>query len=264
MANYLFYQLIFMVSRGKAMGGLNWLHLSDWHQGNTEFDRTAVYERLIEDIENRTRTISPELDEIDFIVFTGDVSNSGKQEEYDRVKRDFLDRLLKAAGINANKLYIVPGNHDINIDDFRLLPDELLETLESEEKVQEWTVDDRARAVVLQPFYSFSKFATDYTEWKHPDYAPLDIFDKYEKKIAILGLNSAWMCNRHKTKDKIDDKNYVLIGEHQIRKSLNDISNANAYLIIVILHHPFEWLNDFDRRHIENPLTEKCDFINWA
>lgn len=249
--------------RGKEieMGGLNWIHLSDWHQGNTEFDRTVVHNRLIENIENRTRTISSDLDEIDFIVFTGDVSNSGKQEEYERARRDFFDGLLEAAGVNANKLYIIPGNHDVNIDDFRYLPNELLEPLESERKVQDWTVDDRGRYVVLQPFYFFNKFVTNYTEWEHPDYAPFDIIDKDGKRIAILGLNSAWMCNRHKTKDEIDDKNYVLIGEHQIRKLLDKIDEENVDLSIAILHHPFEWLNDFDRRRIENLLIENCDFI---
>jgi predicted phosphodiesterase len=263
MANFLLmgYVLTWTVSRGKMMGGLSWLHLSDWHQGNTEFDRTVVYKRLIEDIKNRTRTISQDLDEIDFIVFTGDVSYSGKQEEYERVRREFLDGVLEASGVEANKLYIIPGNHDVNIDDFRYLPSELREPLESEEKVQEWTDDDRGRYVVLQPFYFFNKFVQDYTEWEHSDYAPFDIFDKDGKRIAILGLNSAWMCNRHKTNDKIDDKNYVLIGEHQIRKSLNEIDKENVDLRIAILHHPFTWLKDFDCRRNEHLLTENCDFI---
>jgi hypothetical protein len=53
----LIYQLILTGSRGKEMGVLNWLHLSDWHQGNTKFDRTVVCDRLIDDIRNRTRTI---------------------------------------------------------------------------------------------------------------------------------------------------------------------------------------------------------------
>ncbi len=63
------------------MAGLTWLHLSDWHQKGMEFDRKVIRNALIEDIENR-KEIDPNLSKIDFIIFSGDVAFSGKQEEY--------------------------------------------------------------------------------------------------------------------------------------------------------------------------------------
>jgi hypothetical protein len=35
------------------MTGLTWLHLSDWHQKGTEFDREVVLEALLKDIKRR-------------------------------------------------------------------------------------------------------------------------------------------------------------------------------------------------------------------
>ncbi len=36
---------------------------------------------------------------------------------------------------------------------------------------------------------------------------------------------------------------------------------AGADLRIALMHHPFEWLADFDREVCEPLLMERCDFI---
>jgi hypothetical protein len=71
------------------MSGLTWLHLSDWHQKSTDFDRRVVRDALIRDIERRT-TINLALSKIDFIVFSGDMAFSGKSEEYLAAKVELL------------------------------------------------------------------------------------------------------------------------------------------------------------------------------
>jgi hypothetical protein len=96
------------------MGGLTWIHLSDWHQKGKDFDRQVVRDRLMEDIENRI-AISPDLAEIDFIVFSGDVAFSGKAEEYQAAKKEFFEHLSKASDVKPESLFIVPGNHDLNL-----------------------------------------------------------------------------------------------------------------------------------------------------
>jgi predicted MPP superfamily phosphohydrolase len=60
------------------MGGLTWLHLSDWHQkAITRLDRRVVRDEMIRDIENRAE-IHPDLAIIDFIIFSGDLACRGK------------------------------------------------------------------------------------------------------------------------------------------------------------------------------------------
>ncbi|MGD0951675.1 MAG: metallophosphoesterase [Methanotrichaceae archaeon] len=241
------------------MGGLTWLHLSDWHQGNKEFDRQVVADALIEDLERRA-TISPDLAKIDFVVFSGDVAHSGKPEEYQAAKVEFFDRLLRATGLGPDQLFIVPGNHDLNRDEFELLPPALLKPLESDTEVQKWIVEERQRGLVLQPLNSFTKFVTAYTKQKNPDFANIRRLDVDGKKIALLGLNSAWMCGRHTgINGEIDDDGYVLVGEPQIHQPLKDMLDAD--IKIAVLHHPFEWLKEFDRRHVEGRLINECNFI---
>ena len=241
------------------MEGLTWLHLSDWHQGSKEFDRQVVGDALIEDLKKRA-AISPDLAKIDFIVFSGDLAYHGKSEEYKVAKGEFLERLLEATGLGPDRLFIVPGNHDLDMDDFKFLPPALLKPLISDSEVQEWIVEERQRGIVLQPFNAFAKFITEQTKQKNPDFSNISRLEIEGKKIALLGINSAWMCGRNvDTNGKVNDKGYALIGEPQIHQSLKDISDAD--IKIAILHHPFEWLNEFDRRHIEERLINECDFI---
>ena len=238
------------------MTGLTWLHLSDWHQKGSEFDRQVVFSALLRDIRERTK-INPDLEKIDFVVFSGDVAFSGKPEEYQAAKEQFFQPILDALGLKPNQLFIVPGNHDLDRDEFRLLPRELTKPLASEKDVQEWLTDDRRRSRLLEPFQAFASFVREYTGQEPPDYVNVRRMKIGKKEVALLGLNSAWICGRNNA--KIGDKGFVIVGEPQIYGILEGISDAD--LKIVVLHHPFDWLTEFDCNRIETRIMQGCDFI---
>ena len=238
------------------MTGLTWLHLSDWHQKGAEFDRQVVLSALLKDIRERTK-ISPDLEKIDFVVFSGDVAFGGKPEEYQSAKKQFFQPILDACGLKPSQLFIVPGNHDLDRNEFRLLPRELTKPLGSERDVQKWLTDDRGRSRLLEPFQAFASFVKEYTAQEQPDYADVRRIKIGEKEIALLGLNSAWICGRNNA--KIGDKGFVIVGEPQIHGILEEIADAD--LKIVVLHHPFDWLTEFDCNRIETRIRQGCDFI---
>jgi tetratricopeptide (TPR) repeat protein/predicted phosphodiesterase len=238
------------------MTGLTWLHLSDWHQKGKDFDRQVVQKALLKDIRERVK-ISSDLEKIDFVVFSGDVAFGGKPEEYQAAKEQFFQPLLDACGLNPKQLFIVPGNHDLDRDEFKLLPRELTKPLASEAEVQNWLTDDRRRSRLLEPFRAFTAFVGQYTGQTQSDYANIRKMQIGDKEIALLGLNSGWMCGRNKA--KIGDKGFVIVGEPQIHSILDEIEDAD--LIIAVLHHPFDWLTEFDCNRIETRLRQGCDFI---
>lgn len=82
------------------MHGITWLHLSDWHQKGKDFDRDVVRDALLKDIRART-DIDPALEKIDFIIFSGDVAQNGKKEEYEAAKSQLFDPILAATGVPA-------------------------------------------------------------------------------------------------------------------------------------------------------------------
>lgn len=241
------------------MRKLTWLHLSDWHQKGKDFDRQVVCDALIKDIKGRT-AIDSTLEQVDFIVFSGDVAFSGKKAEYQAAREHLFDPVLKATGLSPDRLFIVPGNHDLDRSHvYRMLPPDLQQVLD-EEKCKEWLTDEEGRKRILEPFKAFSTFVSDYTGQDSPDYASIRILDLGGKKVALLGLNSAWMCGRNKdAKGEINDYGYTLLGEPQIHDALAQIAEADVRL--VILHHPFEWLAEFDRHRAEERLGKEAHFI---
>src|SRR5262245_24194341 len=50
---------------------------------------------------------------VDLICFTGDLAYSGRAEEYEMVTR-FIRALLQRTRLPPQRLFIVPGNHDID------------------------------------------------------------------------------------------------------------------------------------------------------
>ena len=238
------------------MTGVTWIHLSDWHQKGKDFDRIVVLRALLKDIRQRTE-ISPDLEKINFIVFSGDVAYSGKSDEYKAAKELFFQPLLNECGLKPEQLFIVPGNHDLDRDKFDMLPGVLTKPLSKEKDVQDWLTDDAKRARLLEPFEEYASFAREYTKQDPPNYINVKRIKVEEIEIALLGLNSAWMCGRNR--DKIGDKGFVIIGEPQIDSAIEDISTAD--LRIAVLHHPFDWLAEFDCDRVEVPLKQGCDFV---
>ncbi len=243
------------------MTKLTWLHLSDWHQGKPSTNRKVVRNALIKDIKERI-TIDDKLRLVDFVVFSGDLACQGSAAEYEEARKDFLDPVLKAVNLVPDKLFIVPGNHDFNRNRYYKLPTQLALVLDKASDVDTWlTEDNDNRKLTLDPFAEYSKFVTGYTKQPTPDFASIVRLPlKDRKEIALLGINSAWMSARNKTpKGEIDDKSHLVVGERQILDALEEIADADVR--IAVLHHPFEWLADFDRNRIESRLKEKCHFI---
>jgi Calcineurin-like phosphoesterase len=238
---------------------VTWLHLSDWHQKGSDFDRRVVRDALIKDIEGRER-IDPELSRVDFVIFSGDLAFGGKPTEYAAARQYLLDPVLDAVGLERSRLFVVPGNHDLSRETvYEMLPTELQRPLDSDASVQKW-LDGQKRARTLEPFEAYRDFVSQYTGQPAPDYASIVRLDVSGTLVALLGLNSAWMNARNKDLEgEVNDYGYTLIGEPQIHDSLAQI--ADAELRIAVVHHPFDWLREFDRNRTEARLCRECHFI---
>jgi len=72
------------------MAVVTWLHLSDLHfQADGQHDRQVVLDALWKDIRERVKRISSELEQIDFILFTGDIAYQGITAEYELAVKIF-------------------------------------------------------------------------------------------------------------------------------------------------------------------------------
>ena len=143
---------------------------------------------------------------------------------------------MEAAGVSPRRLFIVPGNHDLDESEIEKLPDDFQKDAVSKEDVDLWLPDATKRELLLSPFRDFKSFVADYTGQDSPDYSNIQTWKIEGKMVSLLGINSAWWCRRHKdAAGKQNDYGFVMVGEQQIHEPLDKISQSD--LRIAVLHH---------------------------
>ena len=92
------------------MREIAWLQVSDIHMRlRDEWSQDVVLRAMADSIrQRRAHGLA-----LDFVLVTGDLAFSGKSEEYVLVGR-FLDELVSATGVAKERIFCVPGNHDVN------------------------------------------------------------------------------------------------------------------------------------------------------
>ncbi len=172
-------------------------------------------------------------------------------------RRSFFDDLLKTTGLSKERLFIVPGNHDVNRAKIGVAARMMAPNLNSRDAVNQVLGDAAARRAFLERFEGYAAFLRDYLghlPFDDEGYFYVRRLDLAGQQVAVLGLNSAWLAQGGE-----EDRNKLALGERQVRAALDAATEAN--LCIALLHHPFEWLRDCDRDDNEALLKEKCDFV---
>jgi predicted MPP superfamily phosphohydrolase len=87
-----------------------WLHISDIHiRVSDAWSHDVVLKAMCEDIARRKKSgLTP-----DFILATVDLAFSGNVAEYKLVE-SFFDAISTASGVPKDRIFCIPGNHDID------------------------------------------------------------------------------------------------------------------------------------------------------
>jgi predicted phosphodiesterase len=233
---------------------ITWLHLSDLHfRQATAYDENIVLRALLVDVAERgeQEDLRP-----DFVVVSGDIAFSGQAAEYAMAER-FFDDLLATSALGKDRLFLVPGNHDVDRGAISPLAAAAPDILKNRQAANAFLANDADRARVFERFHSYCDFVNGYLApnlvFDDTDYFYVKQIRIAEQQIAILGLNSAWLAASDA------DRNRLLLGERQVRAALD--AAAGADLRVAVMHHPFDWLQDFDRVDAEALLCDGCDFV---
>jgi formylglycine-generating enzyme required for sulfatase activity/UDP-2,3-diacylglucosamine pyrophosphatase LpxH len=239
------------------MSTLTWLHLSDIHLRESDvYNTNVVLKSLLADIQARIRAdhLQPE-----FIALTGDIAFSSEPAQY-RLAQQFFDDLLGITGLGKERLFIVPGNHDVERRAVSFLAAGAPLLLNNNRDAVNDLLSDAGRedrSLILRRFRNYRQFVADYFGERLPfdddHYFYVKTIEIAGCRVAILGLNTAWMAYSEK------DRNQLLLGERQIRAALDEAKGSD--LCLALLHHPFDWLQDFDRNYSESMLSRSCHFI---
>ena len=232
----------------------NIIHLSDLHiSASRKFgfyyeDCINVVDKLVEDIRSLQQTYDVTFDTV---FFTGDLAFSGGKEEFNLFDKHVRTRIIEELSLNRNDFHILPGNHDVcradisffeksNRNDNSDFVEGLFTAVNG--KDQKW---DR---LSNYKEYESSLGAQDYT-----DYEFLFKTKKVSSELYLVFLNSAWLCMDE------NDKENLFITKNQFTKATRNIPH-NAK-IILLTHHPIDWLCSEDRVKFSSFLEKKVSLM---
>ena len=212
---------------------------------------------MLEDIRSRITTEAP----LDFVVATGDLAFSGKESEYELVAQ-FLGDLIVVTGLNSDRVFCVPGNHDVQRERSKMCFKGARSEVRNEGDVYRLLADDDERDQLLRRQAEYRAFEAAWAGDQDREYTQdgLGYVSRVEiddLRIAIMGLNSAWL-----SEGGAGDDGKLLIGESQVKSAI-DIARAYApHVVLGLQHHPFDLLQRFDRRPVQRRLEDACNFVH--
>lgn len=232
---------------------IRFLHLSDFHlrpQRVKRYDQDRVLEGLLRLLE-RDRTDFP----LDLIFITGDLAHSGKAEEYALVV-EFLRRLMELTRVPAQRVFVVPGNHDVD----REVGKWLLRTLAGDEDAIAFFEGEKGRAFHEQKLAAFRDglrplLGETRSLGLGVGARAVETVDIRGARLAIAAFNSAWFAQGD------DDQGKLWLGEPNVRGAVDHIADEEAGFAVALLHHPFSDLHEVERDMIESWFERSFDLV---
>ena len=199
----------------------------------------------------------------DFILLTGDVAFSGHASEYRLAKR-FIKSLCDAAHLAKERVFCVPGNHDIDRECQTLSFEGARTTLQDQNQTDEILGSKKEMETLLarqQNFREFqsSCFGMQSRETSEEGLAYVSRLVVDDVRVAIIGLDSAWL-----SQGGPDDHGKLLLGERQVINAIRQAQehDERPHLTLAMAHHPFHLLQKFDQRPVQSRIEKACHFFH--
>ena len=237
---------------GELAGAVTWLHVSDFHLGDdAPYDQGVILRSLVESVQRfRQEGHRPDL-----IFATGDIARSGKAREY-AIATTFFEALLDAAGLTRDRLFIVPGNHDVD----RKMGKGLARTLDSNGDADEYFDPETPTPHLSQKLHAFAAWYNNYFNGIRSfpgstTCSPVEVVSIRQSSVAILALNSALFCIGE------DDHEKLFLGRRCLDEANKQLVQRKADLTIALIHHPLHWLNPVEQGNIRATLEASVDVL---
>ncbi|MCH8962480.1 MAG: metallophosphoesterase, partial [Bacteroidetes bacterium] len=193
-----------------------------------------------------------EIRRLDYLVISGDIADRSTEDEY-KAAFEMIDGLVKRFGLDAGRVVVVPGNHDVNWDlseeAYPFVPKRKLPASLSEGKfipAGDAGALLRDDDLYQQRFVHFSAhfYKRVYGGQVYPlDYAEQAfLIERPEDRILFLALNSCWQLD-HAFRDRAG------INREALARALDRLQDGSydGWLKMAVWHHPVtgkEMMND--------------------
>jgi len=245
---------------------IKWLHLSDFHIKLYEDYKTSpIFEALKEDIVELMKKHL--INSFDFIIVTGDLAFYGKHEDYKGVKT-LLDNIKNYTHTPKKRIFIVPGNHDVDRSIVQNQKYQLKSEWRSETEAENFLKGDKdVLNAFFKKFNGFSEFIRNFFRGKRsftPDnYFSINILKIEGIQVALVGLNSCL-----KSGEDEEERNLMITKEqlnralYESRKKVDlDGDFIQIPIKICFFHHPLDCINQNEIRNYRSRICKNFDFM---
>ena len=229
-----------------------WLHISDLHfKEGDPYDRDKVLTALLRSLTAFARQgWRPDL-----IFVTGDIAYGGKAPEY-QLASAFFDKLLQDTRLGRDKLFVVPGNHDVDRGEGRFL----VRTLKDEEESKTYFLEGREKLHITKKQAAYGKWYDDYFAGirnfnRDSTCSKFEVAEAGDQRIGVLLINSAAFCQ-----DEFDEHK-LWLGRRCLTAARADVEAGNAGLNVALMHHPLEWVHKDERLSVKASVTATVDCL---
>lgn len=223
------------------------LHISDIHFRTPDcltpdMDPEGSFRTLLmQDVRDRARTLGT----VDAILVTGDIAFKGHPDEY-KVAYVWLMELANACGCPPARIFVVPGNHDVDWSIITAKP-----AISNAQKSIAWAdpgkrerelrtqfSDAQTGASLLAPLSAYNDFAK---EFNCQVFSPDRLFWKQDLRfddgvvLRLYGLTSTLLSGMG---GQDDEPGSLYLSPLQVLHPVDDVVN------LVMIHHPPDWFMD--------------------
>ena len=222
------------------------LHISDIHFNDplcqTDQDPELYFrDELVTHAANQ----ASELGDIDAILVTGDIAFKGTKKEFETAAA-WLEGLAHSVGSNKRRIYVVPGNHDVDRSVFKKVGGArnavmaIASANDNQAREKELTTQlalkDSADSM-FEPIANYNLFAAKYDCQSYPNRLRWSTTLRIDRRtvLKLHGLNSTLVSGLAGN----DTQGSLFMGALQL-----NVSQAPGTVNLVMAHHPPEWMSD--------------------
>lgn len=230
------------------------LHISDLHYGEKFANNiNRMMKPFLDTIE-----IEKNKSKFDLVVFTGDLVYAGAiKSDFEKVKNEFIEPLLKVLELTMENFLICPGNHDMsaNAKEMPAIRNHI-DKFSNNEELDEFVKDESQ----FTPSYTNSENYFNFVKAQYPKDIVKKLYHVFERKIddkeiAVISFHTAW-------RSFIGVKpSSLLLPKYIIFDALKKVKSKAMY--ISLMHHPVKDLKNFNCYEIEDLLAENFQ-INFS
>lgn len=216
---------------------IKWLHLSDIHYLFSNYQTDFMRRDFLSKLESLSV-----LDPFTFVFMTGDITN--QDGGYPETLTKFIDDLLTTLSLDKSRLFIIPGNHDM---DYSMVNKTFIQELKDADNKAQNIIETLSPEKTKTLLSTQSKYFEFYKRIKGKEY-PIDRIHFTEKfqEINIIHLNTIWVNGIS------GNEGNIYFGINLLFEELERLAPLPDQLNIVIGHHGLDCFAQNERDQLKN------------